>query len=319
MLGGCRLLLAILVALSHADVRIFGLNPGVIAVVCFYLISGYVMTGLLRHHYVGRQRISAFYVDRALRLFPQYLVIALVSLYLFFVFGKYTAFLQHPPLLQDYINNISILPLNYFMFNTSGSFTLIPPAWSLGAEIQFYLLMPFLLWCRIRGAAIAIALLTFIFAALTIINSDTFGYRLLPGVLVFFLIGSYMYDAHEKTQELWKFSGGVMLLALGSIGILYLLGKHTVPYNLETLIGLCVGVPVLAYLAPMAQNRIDNLLGDLSYGVFLNHFLLQWFVVGAPKKLSEFIIYITLSVVLSFITQRWMERPILKLRKKLRK
>lgn len=49
MLGVFRLALA----LSHVNVRIGGLNPGVIAVVCFYLISGYVMTGLLRSHYQG--------------------------------------------------------------------------------------------------------------------------------------------------------------------------------------------------------------------------------------------------------------------------
>ena len=318
MLGTCRLILAILVALSHADVRLFGLNPGVIAVVCFYLISGYVMTGLLRRHYLGLAKIPAFYADRVMRLFPQYLVIAMLTLCLFYITGKFTNFLQHPPVFQDIVNNVIVIPLNYFMFNTAGSFTLIPPAWSLGAEIQFYLVMPFLLWFRIRWAAFLVGAITFILAALTLINSDTFGYRLLPGVLVFFLIGSLMHDYHDDSKKLWKLSSIVVVISLVAIVCLYLLGKHTAPYNLETLLGLGIGVPLLAWLAPIKQNKIDNWLGDLSYGVFLNHFLLQWFVVGVPKTMTEFTIYLILSIVLSMVTQRWAERPILELRKKLR-
>ena len=42
---------ALAVAASHVDYRIAGLNPGVSAVVGFYLISGYVMAGLLQRHY----------------------------------------------------------------------------------------------------------------------------------------------------------------------------------------------------------------------------------------------------------------------------
>ena len=40
MLGTWRYILAVLVALSHDGLRIQGLNPGVMAVVGFYLISG---------------------------------------------------------------------------------------------------------------------------------------------------------------------------------------------------------------------------------------------------------------------------------------
>ena len=59
MLGSLRLLLALAVAASHVDYRIAGLNPGVSAVVGFYLISGYVMAGLLQRHYPTRRRRRA--------------------------------------------------------------------------------------------------------------------------------------------------------------------------------------------------------------------------------------------------------------------
>ena len=72
MLGTLRLVLALMVVLSHAGVRVAGLNPGVIAVIGFYLISGYVMAGLIRRHYRQPAQAGAFYLDRAVRLLPQY-------------------------------------------------------------------------------------------------------------------------------------------------------------------------------------------------------------------------------------------------------
>mgnify|MGYP003343567634 FL=1 len=55
-MGYLRLILALLVLLSHAGWRVAGLNPGVTAVIGFYLISGYVMAGLVRSHYNTPQR-----------------------------------------------------------------------------------------------------------------------------------------------------------------------------------------------------------------------------------------------------------------------
>jgi peptidoglycan/LPS O-acetylase OafA/YrhL len=60
MLGTLRLVLALMVALSHVDVGVAGLNVGVVAVVTFYLISGYVMTGLPRRHYASPRLVGRF-------------------------------------------------------------------------------------------------------------------------------------------------------------------------------------------------------------------------------------------------------------------
>ena len=75
------------------------------------------------------------------------------------------------------------------MFNGSDQYTLIPPAWSLGAEVQFYLLAPFLLiWPKRLLLAGLLSLGVYLTALSGFINSDWYGYRLLPGVLMFFLL-----------------------------------------------------------------------------------------------------------------------------------
>lgn len=337
MLGTFRLVLALLVALSHINVKILGLNPGVVAVVCFYLISGYVMTGLLHDHYFNgrseaalrgagirsrydpaRWRIVYFYFDRALRIFPHYLVVAGLTLIWYLAVGKPTAFLQHAPALRDLAANVSVVPLNYYMFNGTDLFTLVPPAWSLGAEIQFYLLIPLLLLWRLRTVAFLLALGVGAAAAWGIIDSEIFGYRLLPGVLVFFLLGSALYEGRKQIKR-----GALVVLAgtaLSAIAAIVLLQFHhlMLPYNRETLLGLAIGLPLLHCLGRLPHSRIDNRLGDLSYGVFLNHFLIQWVLVGEPLGFAATLGYLTLSLLLSAAIQFLVERPVLHWRHRLR-
>lgn len=321
MLGTLRLILAIAVALSHANLRIAGLNPGVIAVVGFYLISGYVMAGLLRRHYADPAHALAFYQDRAWRLLPQYFFYAGLTLLWMLFTQAQTVFLSRSPTLPDLLNNLLVLPLNYYMFNASDQFTLIPPAWSLGAEMQFYLLAPFvLLWpWRLRSVGL-IGLGVYLAALAGLINSDWFGYRLLPGVLLFFLLGAWLQHLHQQRQYRAALGGvaAVLTLALLALGLLHQSGLLRQPYNFETLLGLMLGSASLHILATRPRSHWDDQAGDISYGVFLNHFFILWTLYPqglAPAQMPGFV---ALCVVLSWVTQRFIERPLLKRRQALR-
>jgi peptidoglycan/LPS O-acetylase OafA/YrhL len=48
--GTLRFVLAIVVALSHTGTVFLGYNTGVVAVVSFFMISGYVMALLIEKH-----------------------------------------------------------------------------------------------------------------------------------------------------------------------------------------------------------------------------------------------------------------------------
>ena len=337
MLGTFRLFLALCVALSHANVQIAGLNPGVIAVVCFYLISGYVMTGLLRSHFPGRAHIGHFYLDRALRLMPQYLLIAGLTLILYLVAKPATPFLAHAPALSDLLNNLLVVPLNWYMFNHSDSFTLIPPAWSLGAELQFYLLMPLLLLWRLRTFAFALGLLVYLLAAWGMIDTNIYGYRLLPGVLTFFMLGSVLHDVRREDANKSRLIVGAAVLGCAACALVLWRFDHlSLLYNRETLLGVALGLPILLWLtrqSPKAQQKsagandrrigpprpwLDSRLGDLSYGVFLNHFLIQWSLTGVPSTPMGWAMYLSAIVALSAFTQWLVERPVLALRRHLR-
>lgn len=320
MFGSFRFLLAALVALSHADLRIAGLNPGVVAVIGFYMTSGYVMTALLRKYNNDLPSVRWFYLDRLMRIFPLYLAVAGLTLGWFFWSGRTAPYLQHAPGWQDILNNLLVVPLNYFRYNGSTAFTLIPPAWSLGAEIQFYLLIALLLLWRLRAAAFAIGIVVYGCAAWGLIDTDTFGYRLLPGVLIFFLLGSALYDARLRPSQrhAWALVAGSVLAALLAWLLLQQTGRLGQNFNRETLAGVMLGLPLLLALARLRPQRWDNLLGDLSYGVFLCHFLVQTAFMAPPSTWRGYVIYLAASTALAGLLHVAIERPAQQWRRRLR-
>jgi peptidoglycan/LPS O-acetylase OafA/YrhL len=74
-------------------------------------------------------------------------------------------------------------------------------------------------------------------------------------------------------------------------------------------------------LSAIPSNRLDHLLGDISYGVFLNHFLVIWiareFDVITPTTF-ELSLMIAVSIACAWVTFHAIELPAIKLRKKLR-
>ena len=323
MLGALRLMLALAVAASHAGMLVGGLNPGVVAVIGFYLISGYVMAGLIQRYYSQPSQAPAFYLDRAIRLLPQYLFYCGLVLAWQLSTQSTTPFLGSvSPGVGNLLNNLLIVPLNYYMYNGSDRYTLIPPAWSLGAEVQFYFLAPFLLLWPKRLLYIGfLSLVVYLTALCGFINSDWFGYRLLPGVLLFFVLGALLQHQHQLSQHnrALAMTIGVTFLAGLALVLLYLNDTLRQPYNFETLVGLMLGLILLHTLATRSPTRWDELAGNISYGVFLNHFLIIWVLYPQGVNTAQLPGFLMLSMVFSWLSQRLVEQPLLKLRYRFRK
>jgi peptidoglycan/LPS O-acetylase OafA/YrhL len=284
----------------------------VAAVIGFYLISGYVMAGLVQRHYASVQHIGLFYADRALRLFPQYLFYAGVTLAWQLGTGGTTLFLAHAPAVTDLLNNLLVIPLNYYMVNGADRYTLIPPAWSLGAELQFYIVAPLMLLVPRLGVALGLAsLVVHVLAWHGELNTDWFGYRLLPGVLWVFAIGMAYFHLQRKNMALAALLACIApVLALLVYLYLRVRGLHVLPYNTEVLVGWGGGLLLLHLCSRVRPHAMEGVAGDLSYGVFLNHFLIMWLLpwpsTGSPAYWAALA---TLSVAASWVTQRYIERP----------
>jgi len=286
MFGYFRFFLAFLVLISHIGIKILGINPGVVAVISYYMLAGFVVSNLFSKIFVSKKPLYfLFYYERALRIFPQYIFIAGLT-FIFIITTKYGSPILDPIAL---LNNILIIPLNYYMVLDNSilqepKWWLIPPAWSLGVELQAYLILPFIIYFKPIKIVVAIASLSvFIIASMGVINTDYFGYRLIPGVLFIFILGVSIYkntskegilDLFDKYFPIFTYLTLILLLI-----IFYRYEMLLTPYVRETIFGILIGVPIITYIA---GNKIklpmNHLLGDLSYGIFLSHFLAIWII-----------------------------------------
>jgi peptidoglycan/LPS O-acetylase OafA/YrhL len=272
MLGTLRFMLAVAVAFSH-----MGLTPnfhfGVAAVMVFYLIAGYVMSYSFQVNFENNLRnIPSFYVDRFFRIYPLYILslIAIVALVMLTGYGK----LYLDP--RSIFVNLTVFELN------SHPTILNPPAWSLGTEAQFYLMLPFLVRFRkLKYALLLASYAVFVVASLQLIDAVSWGYKLLPGTLFLFIAGSIIFDIRSDTTG-FSVAAVVAMAVVGTAHLALLAlspARIDQPYSFEVLTGLIFGglcVLVLGESRP-AYRALDDRLGKLSYPVFLSHVCVLYF------------------------------------------
>lgn len=298
MFGYLRLILAILVMLSHLNIRFFTLNQGVFAVTIFYILAGFVVSYLYSSIIPNsKYKILLFYKNRIKRIFPLYLYI-LISTILFLLITNY----GNPNFnLIKLLYNITIVPLNYYMYIdstilTNPSWCLIPPAWSLGTELQAYLLLPFaIISLKFRYFSLFFSIIVYTLANFTILQPDYFGYRFIIGVFFIFLIGVSIQESKYRSLILIWISTLILILTL-----IYL-HLDRIAYARETSIGILIGIPLI-YLLSKVKRKLpfNSLFGSLSYAIFLSHFLSIWIIDYFISK-KETILILILTIFISSI------------------
>jgi peptidoglycan/LPS O-acetylase OafA/YrhL len=298
MYGYLRFVLAFLVLISHVNVRVFHMNPGVVAVVMFYLLAGHVVCHLWDNVLPrGRSRILWFYRDRVLRILPMYLYITLLTV----VFLLATGYGNPDWSWLKLAGNLLVVPVNYYMVLdtavlTDPSWALIPTAWSLGAELQAYALLPLALVSRRWNLwLLGGSFLVYLLANLGVIHPDYFGYRLIFGVFFMFSAGACIQRTrfrplNPKDPNL-VLPWAMWAVFLGMAGVFAALDLFSPAYTRETFLGMILGIPLVFFLGRVRKkSRWNTLLGSLSYGVFLAHFLVIWLLdhLGAAVPGSGF-------------------------------
>jgi peptidoglycan/LPS O-acetylase OafA/YrhL len=326
-MGLYRLILAYLVVYSHIKLygagspNFHGYNTGGMAVISFLLLSGFVMTALIRKYYLSVQFVPAFYLDRLIRLGPQFYVYLTATL-LGAVFFKLHHFDLHAaPTLGLTVAQFLIVPLNFYRYFPD---VLVPQAWSLGLEAMFYAVFPFILIFRIRNVAALMSFAVFLAAHLGMIDQDLWGYRYLPGTLFIFICGSWLESPRTDWERRLPF-------ILCSIAALLLMATYvtSLPADRSVMLGLVLGIPAVAFLKKLGErSRVSAFAGDLSYGVFLNHNLVVGAIISYTSislskltPLREVVAFTTvcvLSTVLSYMTFTLVEKPLIARRRNLR-
>ena len=322
---GLRALAALLVTIFHARL----VPGGFIGVDIFYVISGYLITGLILREIdtTGKLNLNSFYQRRIKRLLPtSVFVLFCTALVGMFVLPAITRDALGRDLFAAaaYISNYLFAWWQNDYQNLDATPSPFIHYWSLAVEEQFYLVWPiFLLFLsRFGRKAIfwGVATTTAASLLLSIYQTQT----------------SPIWAFYSLPTRAWELGIGALLLFLpvqtlrnrfipwlGLIGIAFASlnfdentafpGIHAVVPVIATAV-LIGSIPVWPrFFNDLSNNRLSQWLGAISYPLYLWHWpalVLPSSALGRPLRIRERVLCILLTVLLAHLTNRFIEQPL---------
>lgn len=310
----------------------------------FFVLSGFLITGILLDTKSEKNFIRNFMMKRALRIFPLYYL----SLGAFFILNARYSFAD--PIIQTWQIYFWTYTQNYFFVFYgwySGSVDVLNHFWSLAQEEQFYLIWPALVYFSSKSRLILISVLG-IAISLILRNlkpESTFAYifffsrmdALLIGCLCAILIRENKFILNKITLPVSIISATVVLVSL----------LNTLDYSPispffsrsgYTLLGLFfAGLIVVNFdqgrvgLAARMffGNRFLRMLGKYSYGIYVYHWILyktiypnyfESIVISGNQNIDKTIntlLFLVLVLIVSNLSYHFFEKFFLNLKTKL--
>jgi peptidoglycan/LPS O-acetylase OafA/YrhL len=362
-LDGVRGIAILLVLIFHFSVYGHGLIPsglfidrlyyrvagaGWIGVDLFFVLSGFLITGILYDAKESEHYFRNFYARRVLRIFPLYygaLVLFLVVLpWLRADHSGLASMARDGGWYWSYLSNVKIARDDWPQFGAIGHF------WSLAVEEQFYLLWPALVFALNRRQ-LQIACLVGVIAALAVRvaliaqGNNTAAFVLTPARIDALALGAYLAVTARGPGGLQRLSPLALpaagLLSL-SVLIIFVVRRGFAGYDPVILtIGLTIltclfgSVLVLALtltrgtlVARAFDSSFLSFFGRYSYGIYVFHHPILFFKPGliplailpAPfgsqllRQLVFLVIATTVSVGIAFTSWHLFENQVLKLK-----
>lgn len=324
-IDGLRAIAVLPVILFHAGITAF--RGGYVGVDVFFVISGYLITGIiLKDLQLGRFSILRFYERRARRILPALFLVMLVCI-------PFAWMWMPPQHYKDFSKSLVAVTLfasNVLFYREGGYFDLaanekpLLHTWSLAVEEQYYLLFPILLiflWRFRRNLAFfAIALLAFLSLSLSEWgwrNHPVPNFYLAPTRVWEFLAGSIVaFLRVNKSQQ----SGNIAAL-LGFILILFSIfyfDENTPFPSIYAMVPVGGTVLILMYgtkgtwVAQLLSLRVFTAIGLISYSAYLWHQPLLAFArlhnLHKPAQ-WEMLSLAALSLPLGYLSWRFVEQP----------
>lgn len=338
-LDGIRAIAVALVFLAHNDLE--NVIPGGLGVTVFFVLSGYLISTLMRTEYAAKGSLDyrGFYLRRFLRLMPPLVcVVALVGVLAAFAVVDGAFSLGGLFAVLFYYGNYFVIANDF-----DGLPVGVGVVWSLAVEEHYYLLYPPLAAVLLRygragvSAAVLLALCALVLgwrcwlaanggsvAHLTM-ATDTRVDAILVGCLMALWRNPWLDPVAAASPRRDALVVGVCIAVL-VLTLVYRdeLFRLTVRYSLQS-----AAVAPLIYLAVARAQRWPFrwlnakplvYLGTISYTVYLSHHVILLLVAKHWPELDAFgamSVAIVLTLAVAEPIRRWVEQPCARLRKRL--
>lgn len=316
----------------------------------FFVLSGFLIGGILLDARGSPNYFKAFYARRAFRILPIYAVLV-STFYLFFcaetegwipasgwLFGQNIPWYAYATFTQ-----------NFHWASTGPYYTnWLSPTWSLAVEEQFYLILPAVIWffsgrrlLYVLGSVIVGAPLLRLFLDLNVHSGNAASFGLMPcradalllGVLAAMLVRHKTAWESLKSHRRSLVSAWVILLAGLSAFVFFKQTDHmgffmtTVGFSWLALFYLCLLLLALihpgGWLGKILRNHWLKALGTISYGVYLIHkpalgLVFEFAGIGSPMAQTpagKSLVLFALAITMVVASCSWVvfEKPLLKI------
>jgi peptidoglycan/LPS O-acetylase OafA/YrhL len=329
-IDGLRAVAVLLVILFHTGVATF--SGGFIGVDIFFVISGYLITGIIaRDLNRGTFSLGKFYERRIRRILPALLAILLVcSIACYFIFL--------PQDLVHFAHSLFAAVLSYsnvYFWTQAGYFKpayakVLLHTWSLGVEEQFYLFLPIILFALRKKRSVipwiilCLAVASFCSSEWLVLNheSDTAFYMPFARAWELFLGALLGLDVFRLPKSHVVQNGlaalGIMLIAVAAIYY-----KPQTPFPGLSALLPCIGTALLLVSGVDGKTFCTKLLsirplvfvGLISYSVYLWHWpLITLARMGGiqgvtDKGLIQKASILAVSLLCGWLSWRFVELP----------
>ncbi len=327
-LDGLRAIAVIPVVLFHADVP--GFAGGFVGVDVFFVLSGYLITGILLRDMKAQEfSYIDFLTRRMRRLFPALFAMLIVS--------SVTALLILLPAdAEDFGESLATTVFytsNFLFFTESGYFEgaadLKPllHTWSLAVEEQFYLLFPAVLLAAAKQPnrtfpVLAITLgLSALISGMQSVHYPEAAFYLLPAraweLLVGALVASAMFNGYFVSDRLSPALGWCGLLCI-ALAVVLLEEGLRFPWPAALLPCLGTAALIVAGTTPtLSTTRLLSLrplvfVGLISYSLYLWHWPALTFAkiyTGGNITGAMVAVLLVCSLVMAVLSWRYIEQP----------